>query len=139
MAGQEGLGRLFNVVPIAAGIGISLKDAAGVTFVVTGADTFTVTVADTFGGSYATPGAIIARKSTSTATNGSAAWVDTTQTAANTVVVASGTAVFYVPATALPDTKVYVKCSAGGSGLVKAIVHDLAVQRTPSNLPALGA
>ena len=39
---MEGLGRVVNVVPIAQGTLISLKDCAGVTFVCTGDDTFTL-------------------------------------------------------------------------------------------------
>ena len=35
---MEGLGRVVNVVPIAAGTLISMKDCAGITFVVTGDD-----------------------------------------------------------------------------------------------------
>ena len=66
MGAMEGLGRVFNVVPIAAGKAVSLKAAAGVTFICTGNDTFTITVSDTFGGSYATPGNIITKKITNT-------------------------------------------------------------------------
>lgn len=141
MSGQEGLGRLFNVVPIAAGIGISLEEAAGVTFICTGNDTFTLTVADSFAGSYgAVTGGLIDTKYTNTATNGSAAWVGpTAQTSADTVVIASGTVAFYVSGAMLPDGKTHVKCAASGAGLVKAITHDLTVQRTPANLPAVGA
>lgn len=137
---MEALGRLFNVIPIAAGVGIDLRDASAVTFIVTGADTYTLTVADTFAGAYATPGNIITRKYTATATNGTAPWVAATQAAANTVVVAGATAVaFHVPASALPDGKRYVKLSAAATGLVKAITHDLVVQRAPDKLPALSA
>lgn len=139
MAAMEGLGRVFNVVPIAAGQAISLKDASAVTFVCTGNDTFTVTCASTFGGSYATPGNIITQKYTNTATNGTAAWVKATQTASNAVTSSSGTVVFTIKGVSLPDTKTYVKCSVGASGLVYAIIHDLVVQRTPGNLPAISA
>jgi hypothetical protein len=135
---MEGLGRLFNVAPIAAGAAVSLKDATAVTFVCTGNDTFTVTCASTFGGSYATPGNIVVTKYTNTATNGTAAWVKATQ-ASNAVTIASGAVAFTVFANSLPDTKTYVKCSAGSGGLVTAIVHDLMVQRTPANLAILGA
>lgn len=139
MSGMEGLGRLFDVVPIAAGRGLSLVGADAVTFIVTGNDTFTLTCSDTFAGSYATPGNIITYAYTNTATNGSAAWVKTTQAAANTVVIASGTAAFRISASSLPDTKRYVKLTAGGSGLVTAILHDLLKQRTPPNLLVVSA
>ncbi len=136
---MEALGRVLNVIPIAAGVGVTMKDASGLTFVCTGNDTFTLTVASTFAGSYATPGAIITRKFTNTATNGTAAWVEATQAASNAVTISSGTVVIHVPATSLPDGKVYVKCAVGAAGLVQAITHDLTVQRKPGNLPALSA
>lgn len=139
MAGMEGLGRLFNVVPIAAGRGLALNKASAVTFVCTGNDTFTVTVASSFGGSYATPGNIITRTYTNTATNGSAAWVKATQAASNAVVISSGAVAFSVFGSQLPDPKNYVKVSAGASGLVMAIIHDLTVQRAPANLPIASA
>lgn len=136
---MEALGREFNIIPIAAGVAVSLKNATGVTFICTGNDTFTVTVADTFGGSYATPGNILTRKVTNAQTNGTAAWAEALQSASNAVTIASGTVSIHVPAESLPDGKAYVKCSAGAAGLVTAITHDLTTQRTPANLPALSA
>lgn len=139
MGAMEGLGRLFNVVPIAAGAAVSLKGAAGVTFICTGNDTFTVTVADTFGGSYATPGNILTKKITNSATNGTAAWATATQSASNAVTISSGTVAFYVAGDSLPDGKAYVKCSVGGSGLVTAVLHDLVPRRKADNLAIPGA
>lgn len=138
---MEGLGRVFNIVPIAAGAGFSLKQASAVTFVCTGNDTFTVTVANTFGGSYSQPTGFnpITRKYTNTATNGTAAWVKATQAASNAVTISSGAVAFSVFGTQLPDPKAYIKCSVAASGLVIAILHDLTAQRTPANLPILGA
>ena len=135
----ESLGRLVDVVPIAAGAGLSMKNAAGVLFVCTGADTFTLTSAPSFGGSYVTPGSIIVRTYKSTANNGTSAWTRVNQTAANTVVNASGTVAFWVDGASLPDTHTYVKLSAAGSGLVTAIYSDLLVQRAPQNLAIKGA
>jgi sarcosine oxidase gamma subunit len=136
---MEGLGREFNVVPIAAGVAISLKRAQAVTFICTGNDTFTLTVADTFAGSYATPGNIVTRKVTNTATNGTAVWAEATQAASNAVTISSGTVSIHVSGDSLPDGKAYVKCTQSSAGLVTAIVHDLTTQRTPANLPALSA
>lgn len=133
------LGRTVNVIPIAAGKGISMKHAAGVLFVCTGNDTFTVTVASTYAGSYATPGNVVTQKWTCTATDGTAAWVTASQAASNAVTIASGTVAFYVPATSIPDPKAYIKCSVGSAGLVTAIVGDLLVQRKPDNLAILSA
>lgn len=139
MAEMEGLGRLYNIVAIAAGVGISLRDAESIEFICTGNDTFTVTVASSFGGSYATPGNIITRKYTNTSTNGSAKWVKATQSASNAVTISSGTVKFWIGQSQLSDPSLYVKCSAGGSGLVIAVLHDLSVQRGPANLAAVGA
>lgn len=137
---MEALGRLINVAPIVDGAALSLKYSEAVTFVCTGADTYTITVADTFAGSYATPGSIITQYYQSTATNGTAAWTKVTQAASNAVVQAGAyTTVIHVPATSLPDGKVYIKCTSTSSGLVMAVTHDLHVQRTPANLPILGA
>jgi hypothetical protein len=139
MGAMEGLARVFNPVPIAAGAALSLRDAGGVTFVCTGNDTFTLTVSDSFGGSYATPGNTITRKLTNTSTNGTAAWVTATQAASNAVTISSGSVAFYVSGDSLPDGKSYVKVSAGGSGLVTALLHDLTVQRKADNLAIPGA
>ncbi|MGW1497577.1 hypothetical protein ACWCQW_03115 [Streptomyces mirabilis] len=139
MGAMEGLGRVFNVVPIAAGAALSLRDAGGITFVCTGNDTFTLTCSDSFGGSYATPGNTLVKKITNTATNGTAAWVTATQSASNAVTIASGTVSFYVSGDSLPDGKSYVKVSAGAAGLVTAVFHDLTVGRKPDNLAIVGA
>jgi hypothetical protein len=136
---MEGLARVFNPVPIAAGAALSLRDAGGVTFLCTGNDTFTITVSDTFGGSYATPGNIITKKITNTSTNGTAAWVSASQSASNAVTISSGAVAFYVSGDSLPDGKSYVKVSVGASGLVTALLHDLTVQRKADNLAIPGA
>jgi hypothetical protein len=140
MGEQQGLGRAFNVVPIAAGVGISMKGCSGVTFICTGNDTFTLTVASTFAGSYATPGNIITTKYTNTSTAGGAAWVGpTSQSASNAVTIASGTVAVYVGQNMLADPACYLKMSVGASGLVCAVLHDLKVRRTPANLPVVAA
>lgn len=132
----EAGGRSFNIVPIAAGVGLSMRDAAAITYVCTGNDTFTITVSPTFGGAYATPGSIIVNKYTCTATNGTAKWVAATQAAANTVVIASGSVLFVVRNTMLTDPAVYVKVAASAAGLVTAVLGDLNVERRLSNIVA---
>lgn len=136
--GMEGLGRLFNVIPIAAGKSVSLKNAAGVTFICTGADTFTLKSQPTAGGT-ATNLATITDYHTNTATDGTAKWADATQAAAAAVTIASGAAAFYVDAADLPAGASYVEVTVGGTGLVTAVVHDLLSQRDPANLAALNA
>jgi phosphoserine phosphatase len=131
----EGLGRLFNVVPIAASTLISMKDAEGITFVVTGDDTFTLKSAPSEAGSTTTL-ASITNYYTNTSTAGAAEWVAASQAAADTVVIASGAAAFYVDAADLPSAAEYVSVTPTGSGLVSAIVQPV-IDRAPANLRAL--
>lgn len=138
MGAMEGLGRAFNIVPIAAGAALNLRDAGGVTFICTGNDTFTLTVSDSFGGSYATPGNTLTKKITNTATNGTAAWVTASQSASNAVTISSGSVAFYVSGDSLPDGKSYVKVTPSGAGLVTAVFHDLTTGRKADNLAILG-
>lgn len=136
---MQPLGRVLDIVPIAAGVGLSMKNCSAMSFACTGNDTFTITVASTFAGSYATPGNIITVKYTNTATNGTAAWVKATQSASNAVTISSGTVFFTVLGPDLPDPNCYVKVSVAASGLVTAIAHDLTVKRAPANLAKLSA
>lgn len=141
---MEGLGRVFNVIPIAAGRGIALQGAAAITFVTTASDTFTLTTAATFAGSYTAGIATLVGKINvykSAATNGSAVWaLDNTLISTNTIVSGGAiTTCFTIGAPMLPDLGKYVKLSVGGSGLVTAILHDLFPQRTPPNLAILSA
>lgn len=136
---MEGLGRLFNVAPIAAGKSISLKNAAGVTFVCTGNDTFTVKSQPSAGGT-ATNLAAITRKYSCTATDGTAAWTDSGDIAPTaTATIASGAVCFYIDAADLPAGASYVEVAVAASGLVIAIPHDLAIQASPNLLPILNA
>ena len=139
--GMVALGRDFNVVPIAAGAGLSLAGCSAVTFVCTGNDTFTLTLATSFAGSYAQPAAWnpITYVWTTTSTSGTAAWVKATQSASNAVVISSGAVAFTLFNMAVPATYTYVKCTQSSAGLVMAILHDLTVQRTPANLPKVSA
>lgn len=139
MAEMEALGRLFNVVPIAAGVALSMRDCESITFILTGNDTFTLTASATFGGSYTSPGNLWTRKYTNTATAGTAKWVKATQSAANTIVMTTGTVAVWLGQSQLADPNLYVKVTASGSGLVTAILHDLEAQRGPANLPIVSA
>lgn len=136
MAGMEGLGRLFNVVPIAAGTMISLKDASGVTFICTGDDTFTCKSAATYNGS-ATDLTAIARYYSNASTAGADAWTDSGDiTPVDSVTIASGAVAFYVDSSDLPAGAEYVEVTVAASGLVAALVDPL-VQRKPGNLRVL--
>lgn len=134
---MEALGRLFTVAPIAAGTLISLKDAAGITFVCTGNDTFSLVSASTYNGS-TTALSAIARYYKSTSTAGAVAYTDSGDiTPVSSVTIASGTVVFFVDAADLPTGAQYVEVSVAASGLVMAIPHDLTTQRQPKNLRVL--
>lgn len=134
--GILGLGFRFNVVPIAAGVLLSMKDCAGYTFIVTGDDTFTLKTAATEAGS-TTVLPDIASYWTNTATDGSAKWVAASQAAGSALTIASGAAAFYVDAADMPANAEYVEVSAAGSGLVFAIADGLLVQRGPEALRQL--
>ena len=134
---MDGLGRVFNLIPTADGVFVNLKDAAGVTFVGVGADTYTVQSSATASGG--TDLDVVTRWYENANANGSTAWTQHADQAADAAVMTSAAvAAIEVDAKSLPDGHKYIKCSSGSSGLVYAIVHDLDVQRTPKNLAALG-
>lgn len=143
----EGLGRSYNVVPIASGAGISLRQCSGITFIGTSAGaaaTFTFTLATSFGGAYSQPTGWnpFTKYYRSTSQAGTAAWTKQTQAASNVVTDATLNASFAIELLGpmVPDTFAYVKCTATGAGaLVAAILHDLEVQRRPENLKIPGA
>jgi hypothetical protein len=142
---QYALGRVFNVAPAiangATGTGISLRDCSGVSFVCTGNDTFTLVAATSFAGSYAQPSGWnpLTVWYTNSSLTGAGQWVKVTHAATNAVTIASGTVVFDLLSTQVPDTYDYVAVTVGASGLVAAVLHDLEYQRTPPNLPKISA
>jgi hypothetical protein len=137
---MEGLGRLVDVIPIAAGQAFKFRNASAVLFVCTAADTFTITVAPSYAGSYVSPGGIISHYYQRADTNGTHAWTRQPQAAADNVVQASAyTTGFEVLTSMVSDPNDYIKVSVGGSGLVTAILHDLTVQRHPASLEILGS
>jgi hypothetical protein len=154
MPGSDGLGRVFDVVPIVtSGPAISLKNCNAVSFVITGATAVpTLSIATSFGGTYRagsffTPAWVpITRVYWSTATDGTVTWAKATITAAATYTHGTTTglttavgSVFTVFTSQLPNGYNYIKCTVTGSGIGAAVVHDLAVQRTPANLVKLSA
>jgi hypothetical protein len=141
MAGIEGLGRVFNAVPIAAGVAISMRDCSAITFFCTGADTFTLTMSPTFGGAYTTPGNVFNHYYQAAATNGTAAWTRQPLSVASNAVVQAGayTTAITLLSGMIPDPNVYAKLTASASGLVMAVLHDLEYQRKPANLPIVSA
>jgi hypothetical protein len=138
---RDGLGRVFNVVAVADDVYVPLVDARAVSFVcyLGAGDTYTVTSAASAAGASSAVLAVVDHFYDSTGVGG--AWSERTQAAASTV-VNDGTAghdcsVFTIAQESLPDGHTHVKVASTSTGTVVAILHDLAVQRTPQNLPAL--
>jgi hypothetical protein len=149
MALGEGLGRLFDVeASISQKTGtvhpVSLKDAAGVTFVCwvpgNAGDTFIVKMSGTAAGTY-TAFNPISRYYTKLLQDGTTVWTDSGDLATNvgTITIPSGEVAFYVGADDLPAGSCYVEVVPGTSGIVTAILHDLEVQRNPKYLRAPNA
>lgn len=149
MAGMEGLGRLFNVVPVCtAGGAINISGCSAVSFVITGSTAVpTLLIAPSFAGSYISTGfAPITRVYWTTSTTGTVAWSKATITAAATYTHGTTTglttataSVFTVFTSQMLAGYDYIKCTVTGSGIGAAILHDLTVQRAPASLAVLGA
>jgi hypothetical protein len=131
-----GLGRDYNIVPIAAGTLLAVKDCAAIEFIVTGNDTWTLKTAATEAGS-TTPFADIATYYTNTSTSGGAGWTAASQAASSTLTIASGAAWFFVDAADMPASAEYISLTPAGSGLVYAVLTSLLVKRDPSALRQL--
>lgn len=139
---MEALGRIINVVPVADGVEINLKDASGVTFVCVGAnaETFTLQEQTDAAGTSARDLDVINRFYTGATSSGADPWVRTAERTPDAVVTtttAAPVAVIEVSADSLADGFDFVDVASSSTGTVVAIVHGLAVQRTPENLPAL--
>lgn len=142
---QKALGRAFNATPAADGVWINLKAAGGVAFLCylggAAGDTYTLQEAKDAAGTGAQNLAAVTKFHTNTG-NGTDAWTERSQAAAATMVTAAAAtqnaAVLEVEATALSDTYKFVKLTSTGAGTVSALIRDLAAQRAPQNLPAMG-
>lgn len=145
MSNTEGLGRLFNVVPLATGKHISLSNASGVTFVCYedgGAQEITIKESLAGAGEQA-----LAAVSVLYAGNGiGGVWTRETTDANGALAPSSSivkkdttafdAAIFYIAAEQLSEGFDSVEVTIDGAGMCLAIVHDLNVQRAPANLPA---
>lgn len=142
---SEGLGRLYNVIQPASGTYVSLRDAAGVTFIgfeVDGATQFQLTFAADAAGTGAVTPSVIDHFYGRSADQSSGVWHKTTMAAGSLVTAADVTedeVAIEVSAAMCPDGKPWVKLTADGAGVVTAILHDLAYQRTPANLRSVTA
>jgi hypothetical protein len=145
MAGMRALGRVYNLVPGASAVPISLKNCSGIGLLATASTTATTslafTAAKTFGGSYVavTPANGFGQPSVwyQATAAGTAAWTAQTASWASNVLTIGATSgyVTYVDylVSELADQYDYLKVTATNASLV-AITYDLNVQRTPANL-----
>lgn len=136
---SRALGRLINPIYPANGVYVNLRDAAGVVFLVFEATTgtqCTITFAsDNAGTGAVTPVAVTEYFGATNATSGGV-W-HRTAVAANPFTKSNSgedRIAVQVLATSCPAGKPWVKLTANGSGLVTAILHDLAYQRAPELL-----
>lgn len=146
MAGMRALGRVYDVVPLASGVDICLKDCSGVGFVATAttvaATTLAFTAKPSFGGTpkNVTPANGFGQPPTwylrAAAT---AAWAPQAASWSGTGVLTIGGAAIgamsYVDylVSELADTYDYLNVTAVNCALT-AILYDLNVQRIPANL-----
>lgn len=143
---MEALGRTINVISLADGVYINLRDCGGVAFscylAAAAGDTYTLVEAKDASGTGAQNLAAVTRYYTCTG-DGTDTWTKRTQAAAATVTTAAAATQnamwVEIDGTQLSDEYDYVKLTSTGAGRVEAIARDLVVQRAPANLPALGA
>lgn len=139
---MEGLGRVFNVVPTGDAAYVSMKSAAGITFLCVGAnaETFTLAEAKDAAGTGSQSLATITQYYSNSAAVGATAWVKEAIAAGAvvTTTTAKPVAVIHVAMAELSDTYDYLRVSSSSTGTVVAILHDLVVQRAPANLVAPG-
>src|SRR5512146_2733051 len=142
MAGMEALGRVCDVIPIAAGKPFKMRGASACLFVVTGAAAQpTINERSSFAGAD-TALAVIKTVYWSTATDGTAVWNKlivsnlSTYTHGTTTGLTTATmSAFHIFTSMLSAPFNYLNCvSTAGPALVTAILYDLVHQRGPSNL-----
>lgn len=139
---QNGLGRLFNVVPQASGRHIKLEQAQAVTFVCFEDDgSQIVTLKESVNGQSEQNLPIIDTVWKAPGVGGT--WTKVTQTAAATYDNADDTVNDAVAITVRADqlSPGYncVELTNDGGNPVIAIIHDLNAQRAPENLPSMVA
>lgn len=135
---MKGLGRVLNVVGNASGVGIKLKDATAVTFVTyesDGSTIATITQRDSSGVNGEVP--LVCSAYPHKAPGAGGTWTAMSNTAASSIDLDDDTTnncmVFTVDATMLADGYDTVEVTTDGGSCV-AILHDLTVQRKPTNL-----
>ena len=144
---MKALGRIMNIIGFASGIHVSLKDAAGVTFVCyENGGAQNIDIKESKAGADEAVLAVVTELFASEGIGG----VHTLETTDANGALGSGdaaivkkdtapfdTAIFYIGEDELSDDFDSVEVTVNG-GTVTAIVHDLSIQRAPENLPLSG-
>jgi len=148
MAGQEALGRSFNLVPDAISHPFKMRGASGVAIVAIGADAVvTIKQDSTFGGSFSTTLAVVKTIYWATASDGTVAWnklavsnIGTWTHGTTSGLTTAVVTVAHVFTSMLTDPNSYLKITCTGTTpKCYTIPYDLVHQRGPANLEILGA
>jgi hypothetical protein len=137
---MEGLGKDFDVVAVADGVWLNLRDYEDVTFIgiLSGGDTFTVQEATAQDGTGNQDLDVIDHWYAQVDGDGTDSWTLEAQTPADAAVTeADDVVAVHVSAAMLSPGFGYIKCTATSTGVVIAILHGLKVRRDPANLPAV--
>lgn len=151
MAGMEGLGRVFDVIPVADTVAFKLDGASAVSLIARASSTATtslaVTAAKTFGGSYdnfsaANGFSLPTRWYQSTTSGRTTGWTKQTASWSTNVLTIGATSgyisVVDIFGSQMADGYHYLKVTCTNSTLI-VVTHDLTVQRKPANLAILSA
>lgn len=131
------LGDVFNVVQVADGVYINMKDVEKVTFIgyKTGGDTYTISEGTAAGGGTTASLAVVEEVYTSNGVGG--VWTKVTQNANAAYVASADCVVITVRADQLSDGKTFLACTSTSTGTVTAILTKLKVKRAPQNLASV--
>ena len=145
---MKALGRTFNVLPVATGVHISLKNASGVSFLCyenggaqsiafkeskAGASEIALATVNELYASIGVTAAVWTRE-----TSDASADLSDNSTVTKKDTELFDCALIYIGADELSAGFDSVECTIDGAGICIAIVHDLTVQRQPENLPTIG-
>jgi HK97 family phage major capsid protein len=140
---MQALGRLVNFLPTADNVYVNMRDAENAVFLCVGgnAETFTLTEAKDAAGTGAQALATLTQIWVNAGAAGATTWATAAPTSGSvaTTTTALPVAVLEVSGAELSDTYDYIKVASSSTGTVVIITTDLKSQRSPANLPAIGA
>jgi hypothetical protein len=133
---MKGLGRVFNVVAVADGVHIPLKNAGAISYITyLDAGTQVATIKSSIDGASEAALDCDVYPHKSPGVGGTwTAMAEQDDTLSLATDATNDCMVFTVDAEQLPDGHNCVEVTVGGGAVVVALLHDLHVQRKPSNL-----